>query len=311
MGNTLNNKKDKYKEPQPEEEEPGEPLSPGQIFRGKEGLFSIKTGTLDKDLLAFLANDDWLQKSDEELMEQGFRKTVDHPYLDNHHQTDGYFHARKESHSMPSLNPRDGQYMDKPASPDRIRAFIQATKEKNKSLFGKLASCFAENSTMWQLFVSGNALCDLEIQSRYGTGITGDHLSWHLDNYNSMVHLAMGLTGGRTLHTRTVGEDNKVTKHANILQPGDVYLSSPAAFQHAVSRENLDREDRVVALQCRLLMTLQEFADIHREFTEDVQKKREALDKIAHIMEVGEFCLPSLEEVKKTLVTFDLNKDKW
>ena len=63
-------------------------------------------------------------------------------------------------------------------------------------------------------------------------------------------------------------------------------------------------KDRVVALQCRLFMTLEDFADIHREFNEDSQKKRDALGKIAHIMECEEFCLPSLEEVKATLETF-------
>ena len=238
MGNLHSNKKTpKYKEPEPEKDEPCEPLPADELFLGKNGLFSMKAKHIEEDLLQFLSEDAWLQKSDEEMFEIGFRKTVDNPYLENHHYSEGYFHGRKEAHPLPSLNPRDGIYMNKPTAPARIRAFIQATQEKNKALLGKLTGCFEENSPMRNLFEGGNALCDLSIQIRYGSGIVRDHLNWHVDTFNSMLHMGVALHGVRTLHTKTVGDGGEIAKHSNTQVPGDIYLSSPAAFEHSVGHE--------------------------------------------------------------------------
>ena len=85
-----------------------------------------------------------------------------------------------------------------------------------------------ENSKMRRLLESGKAFSDVAIQARYGSGIVGDHLQWHVDSYNSMLNMAVTLQGVRTLHAKTVGEGRKSsTMHANIQVPGNVYLTSP------------------------------------------------------------------------------------
>ena len=38
---------------------------------------------------------------------------------------EGYFHGGQGKDSIKSLKPRDGQWMDKPAAPPRLRAFVQ------------------------------------------------------------------------------------------------------------------------------------------------------------------------------------------
>ena len=73
------------------------------------------------------------------------------------------------------------------AAPIRIRAFIQATKEKNEVMLSKMVSCLGENSKMRRLLESGKAFSDVAIQARYGSGIVGDHLQWHVDSYISML----------------------------------------------------------------------------------------------------------------------------
>ena len=93
-----------------------------------------------------------------ELITIGFRKAVDNPELHNHHYYEGYFHGLKEHHCIESLNPRDGNNMEKPAAPIRIRAFIQATQEKNKVMLGKMASCLGENKTQVESVQLGKTL---------------------------------------------------------------------------------------------------------------------------------------------------------
>merc|ERR1712142_617956 len=198
---------------------------------------------------------------------------------------EGYFHGRSEPNSIKSLNPRNGKNMNKPAGPARIRAFIQATRQKNEKLLAKVAACFDEKSSIRKLFESENIFCDIAIQIRYGSGILGQELQWHLDSFNSMLHMAVALHGVRTLHSKTKKENsNLVTKYENIQRPGDVYLSSPAAFEHAVGHNTVERGDRVVAMQCRVLVNMGEL--------------KEGLDKIAAITKQKQFCLPNLQEVK-------------
>eukprot|EP00092_Neocalanus_flemingeri_P011347 GFUD01012227.1.p1 GENE.GFUD01012227.1~~GFUD01012227.1.p1 ORF type:complete len:310 (+),score=70.34 GFUD01012227.1:95-1024(+) len=302
MGNLVSNRKtSKFEVPKAEEIRDAGALPLDQLFLGQNGLFTMKEKGMEPDLLTFLQEDAWLQQSDEELLTIGFRQTADNPYLENHHYFEGYFHGQKENHPIQSLNPRDGQKMEKPAAPARIRAFIQATQEKNQNILAKLPGCFHENSPMGNLFASGNALCDLAIQIRYGTGIVQDHLNWHVDTFNSMVHMGVALQGVRTLHVRRVEDDGKITKHSKPQVPGDIYLSSPAAFKHAVGHETLQRNDRIVAIQCRVLMTVEDYANVHKEFTEEPTKKREALDNIAKLLKEEVFSVPTLEEVKLTL----------
>ena len=42
-------------------------------------------------------------------------------------------------------------------------------------------------------------------QTHYGSGLVGDHLQWHVDSYNSTLHMAVALQGVRTRVVRLQG----------------------------------------------------------------------------------------------------------
>jgi len=272
-----------------------------QIHQGKVGKFTMKSSKLDGDLLQFLTDEDWMKMTDNDLLAAGFRMNKDNPYLDDQYYVDGYFHGKRQSEPLGSLNPRNGQYMDKPAAPCRVRAFIQATQKKNKKLFEKLPGCFEEGSSMRNLFEQGNQICDLEIQTRYGTGLYGDHLNWHVDTFNSMLHMTVTLHGKRILQAKTLTKDGSIKQYSMEQVPGDVYLSSPAAFQHCVGHQSLKRTDRIVAVQCRVLMTMEDYANIFKEYIGEPNRQVEAMENIAKLLMEESFLLPSLDEVQQEL----------
>ena len=283
-----------------------EALPSGKVLNGEKAHFTIKTNKIDPDVLEFILEDEWLQKSDQQLLECGFNKTVDHPYLKNNFYFEGYFHGLEENTPITSLNPKYGQPMEKPAAPPRLRAFIRATQQKNQHLFRKVSECFEENSTMKQLVEQGNMFSDVSIQVRYGTGVKYEHVNWHVDGFNSMLHMALSLKGKRKLYSKKVEEDSSSKIYCNKQTPGDVYLSSPAAFMHAVGHNTFKRKDRIVAVQCRILMTTEDNENIHSEcnmkpedrFGKKALKmgERKALDNIAKLLEEQTFALPTLKE---------------
>ena len=284
-----------------------EALPSGNVLSGEKANFTIRTNKIDPDVLEFILKDEWLQKSDQQLLECGFNKTVDHPYLNDNFYFEGYFHGLEENTPITSINPKYGHPMEKPAAPPRLRAFIRAAQKKNEHLYRKLSECFEEYSTMNQLVEQGNMFSDLAIQIRYGTGVKYEHVNWHVDGFNSMLHMALSLQGTRKLYAKKVAEDNSSKVYCNTQTPGDVYLSSPAAFMHAVGHDTFKRKDRIVAVQCRILMTSEENASIHSECnieTEDrfgkkalALGRRKALDNIAKLLEEQTFALPNLKEI--------------
>ena len=274
-----------------------EALPSGKILSGEKAHFTIKTSKINLDVLEFILEDDWLQKSDKQLLECGFNKTVDHPYLNDNFYFEEYFHGLEENTPITSLNPKYGQPMEKPAAPPRLRAFIRATQQKNQHIFSKVSECFEPNSTMKQLVEQGNMFCDVAIQMKYGTGVKREHVNWHVDGFNSMWHMALSLQGARQLYAKKVEEDGSSKVYCNTQTAGDVYLSSPAAFKHAVGHNTVKRKDRIVAVQCRVLMTSEDNSNIHSEYTMKPEDLRTALDKIAKLLEEQTFALPTLTEI--------------
>ena len=71
-------------------------------------------------------------------------QTRDHPLLENENYLEGYFHGGLGRTPIKSLKPRDGQWMDKPAAPPRLRAFIQVLLT-----LGELSQFFPPNLGFW------------------------------------------------------------------------------------------------------------------------------------------------------------------
>ena len=166
---------------------------------------------------------------------------------------------------------------------------------------------------MKQLVEQGNMFSDVSIQVRYGTGVKYEHVNWHVDGFNSMLHMALSLKGKRKLYAKKVEEDSSSNVYCNKQMPGDVYLSSPAAFMHAVGHNTFKRKDRIVAVQCRILMTTEDNENIHSEcnmkpedrFGKKALKmgERKALDNIAKLLEEQTFALPTLKEINNDTPT--------
>jgi len=106
---------------------------------------------------------------------------------------------------------------------------------------------------------------DISVQVHWGDEVSAGDVAWHVDAPNSFLHLALGLSGTRALHTRRNVVRGRI--HQNCIigrederevlwqKPGEAYLSVPCCFPHAVEYPAADWENRVVALQMRLLLS--------------------------------------------------------
>merc|ERR1719228_2796848 len=251
------------------------PIPFGRLLDGKVGKFTVEVVQLEDQLISFLQEESWLAQSDEELLHSGFFKTKDHGLLENEIYMEGYFHGGQGKDSIKSLKPRDGQWMDKPAAPPRLRAFVQATAAKNQELLKEIAAIFSKGSTMRRLLDDGQAFQDIAVQVKYGESVKGGYLAWHVDTFNSVLHLAVSVKGSTEL------------------APGSVYLSSPFAFRHAVGHEDINRESRIVAVQCRIGMT----PDDYQMLLAEQESLSLELESMSSLMQVRGFLLPTLEEV--------------
>jgi len=271
------------------------PLSADHILTGSVAKYTVKLQNIEQPLLNFLLDDTWLSKTDEELLNAGFYDTSNpRPHL---HYMEGYFHGEKQSGSIRSLKPRNGESMEKPSAPVKIRAFIQAIKEKNRAIFNKLTECIPEKLAMRRLLEGDKALTDLVIQLNYGGPVLEDNIRYHVDTFNSMIHMGVSLAGERAFYTKHVKEDGDIIDYSSIQSPGVVYMSSPTAYKHGTGHKKITREDRVVAIMCRVLMTPEEYGDISRQ----KEEHESCLDSIAAVMKETEFILPTLEEVTKVM----------
>jgi len=145
---------------------------------------------------------------------------------------------------------------------------------------------------MKRLLDQGEAFQDIAVQVKYGESVKGGHLAYHVDTFNSVLHMAVAINGTRTLYLQHLDGDN-VVKCASNLDPGSVYLSSPTAFTHAVGHGDLKRESRIVAVQCRIGMT----PDDYQELFADKELLSVELENMSALIQVKEFALPSLGEV--------------
>ena len=192
----------------------------------------------------------------------GFERCVDYPSIPDHIYYEGYFHGLAATGAaVGSMNPRWGTLMDKPAAPRRLRAFLAAFRHANA---GWLPGVAGASPTLQQLHDEGSFFADLAVQVHFGAEVPPTKIGWHADGPNSILHLALGLHGHRSLHSLTLSAAEAEAGHTlspakNGLDtvhpqpPGAAYVSSPHCFLHGVHYPSCSWEGRVVAVQCRLL----------------------------------------------------------
>lgn len=125
---------------------------------------------------------------------------------------------------------------------------------------------------MASLLERGMAFADCAVQVHAGDAIAPSTAAWHFDAPNSALHLAVAIRGRRSLLLRAAAAADAATgseaaqEHAHPQAPGDAYLSSPFAIEHAVTYGAAPTwGERVVAMQLRIQTTGEELECLCRD----------------------------------------------
>lgn len=95
-------------------------------------------------------------------------------------------------------------------------------------------------------------------------------LGWHADAPNSLIHMAIALRGRRALHSKLCAAAGAEREHlVEWQEPGDVYVTSPTCFEHAVEYPACNHRDRVIAVQARLLVDEEELYSGFESFNQE------------------------------------------
>ena len=277
---------------------------------GPQSAFS--RARLDDELVAKMAES--LMCSEPEKL--GFVKCIDYPQLPDHVYYEGYFHSCPSDGVVPSLNPRSGQTIDKQAAPNIIRAFFIAFKTKNFDALTSMKQEVKKLSYSPEIDALIDRLlspeldflgADLAAQIHFGEAVSESNLGWHMDAFNSCFHIAVTLHGRRALYSRlstSSGGFNDSLMRAFIqnLSAGDVYISNPHNFSHAVRFPELEESERSIAIQARVLMDRDSYTQL-RTLTSSSAGVEHWKSIQAAISETirGGFEMPSLQEVEREL----------
>lgn len=252
-----------------------------------------------------------LPDDENELEKFGFEWCVDHKKSLGHQYMEGYFHAiRTSAHDdVPSVHPRRGFELLRRPAPLELLAFCEATRRENSASFNRLARALAKTRNAKSLesaILQGRHFADISVQVHWGGEVPPSRANWHIDGPNSTLHLALSLHGQRTLLAKREIPRAKVKRGADgtvatqVFEPdcmlqreGSVYLSAPCCYPHAVQYPEASWEDRVVAVQCRVLLEDSAFDRIDMDAMGCTMQT--VMSHMAHM----HFRLPSLEAVQE------------
>eukprot|EP00301_Raphidiophrys_heterophryoidea_P009266 c13633_g1_i1.p1 GENE.c13633_g1_i1~~c13633_g1_i1.p1 ORF type:complete len:334 (+),score=86.14 c13633_g1_i1:39-1004(+) len=302
---------------------PIEPVVYGRVcelqFKNPGGLgpIAFRTTFLSEDVLSYLLEDPMLQLSEQQLRAQheahnladtdelfvqlqdpqlAFTKNIDHPGVPNHIYFEGCFHALPTPNPVLSIHPRFGINYHKPAAPVRIRAFVIGLKRANTKWIQEIHARLPKTSRFRKLIEDDKLLADLSIQIHSGEQISVNHMGWHVDACNSLLHMGVSIKGQRTVWAKTSPTTDKTQLHTlpHPQIPSQVYISSPFAFEHAVQYVQADTwDDRMIAIQCRFLMKQEEVSGF---FTEDIAA---VLRVVSDVLCRANLALPSLAQLQQ------------
>mmetsp|Transcript_16699 Transcript_16699/g.27571 ORF Transcript_16699/g.27571 Transcript_16699/m.27571 type:complete len:332 (+) Transcript_16699:48-1043(+) len=288
----------------------GRSLYFGRSIWGKRSFTAKVDLKIEDNVLEFLQNDELFRLDERGLrLSKFFEKCVDNPKLKDHYYYEGYFHGLEEGNAIVSLHPRKGINFSKPAAPERLRAFIVAMREKNKGWAEKLSTrlqkeCKKGGSWLAGLITRGKVAGDLAVQVHWGETITGPDINWHIDGSNSMIHFGLSIRGKRTLRTKTARSqtsklDDEIEKELQ-QSAGNAYLASPAMVRHGVEYFQCDWKDRVIAIQCRMLLTDEDRNEYFNSFA-DSNDLLETTEIVAKCFMDADVQMPTLDDVNVVL----------
>jgi len=99
-------------------------------------------------------------------------------------------------------------------------------------------------------FLDG-AFRNIAIQIHFNSPSYERQMLYHMDHVFSSLHMAVTINGCRIVGFSLPGGNKEITL---AMQPGDVYITTPAGIYHGVEVDELSEDKRSVALQCRTLL---------------------------------------------------------
>ena len=171
-----------------------------------------------------------------------------------------------------------------------LRAIAELFRQQNEPW---IENAMGGHPKLLEIFSRGWHFADFAIQVHSGDEISDSDLGWHSDAPNSLLHLAFAVRGNRNLHSiQTHSGQEEHIIHPQ--QPGDIYVSSPFAFLHAVEYPACAWADRIIAIQCRILMTPEDQAMLT-----DLAVVTET---VTSALAPSEISLPSLSDVNRMVL---------
>mmetsp|Transcript_604 Transcript_604/g.1238 ORF Transcript_604/g.1238 Transcript_604/m.1238 type:complete len:290 (+) Transcript_604:53-922(+) len=212
---------------------------------------------LEEPLRQYLA--DCFPDTEDGLLQMGFQRWVDAHERSEHHYVEGYFHAVPGQYGkeVPSVHPRCGSELLRQSAPEAVYAFCEAVRRVNASKFDALTKDLLSrsgSSRLGAVFKRKAYLADLAVQVHWGEAVKTSDMFWHMDAANSFLHMAIGVQGHRALHAKRKSGP-QVEPEVLWQEPGAVYLAAPCCFSHAVEYAASTWDTRIIAVQCRLLLT--------------------------------------------------------
>ena len=219
----------------------------GTVFEGRHARFALLRGCLDPATLQWLRRDPDFPSGPEELKTR-------YRWQDASEKAKAYTNEYKVQvmgHTRDCARPRgrslecNGLEASVPA-PQRTRQWVQAFKRVNAVALDTLQSYLVEELgklSEAEMGKNGQQLRDVHpaewlfhfwMPQPMQTG-AGRLDKKHVDGGASIVHLSLSLFGTRKL---LFWEEGVAQPHVMILREGDVYISSPAAFEHQVLHQD-------------------------------------------------------------------------
>ncbi|CAJ1401002.1 unnamed protein product [Effrenium voratum] len=254
-----------------------------------------------------------LPDEEEALCKMGFQHCTE--YKDGHSYMEGYFHALPHSAaSVESIHPRHmRRKLRRAAAPLPLRAFIEAVRRCNRlSLEAMQAELrrSGEGKHLADVLARSAHFADLSIQIHWGEEVLAEEAMWHVDAANSFLHMAVGLQGRRALHAKRARRRTAKTAAERLWQePGASYVGSPCCYPHAVEYPEVTWDRRIVAVQCRLLLTEEEmFGDRQNlSLLLDTDPEGNTASIVFRQTEAWPFRLPGLAEVQAVMKEMELS----
>jgi hypothetical protein len=314
----------------------GEGIGHG-FYKYKEGRrapFVIQFGSIEPKLLAYLrAADDFsltasqlranVSASTADKKAKTWRENANHVHALVTNTPQPSSKAKKLTHKngwvlglSHALDEHNGEvaklkcprtHEDQPYHPAdaRLAAFAAAVRRLNRPVLHEIDAAFKAMPEVQERMktaadggVHEGAFALLEDQQVWGESHFGGR---HMDGAASVLQMAIGLQGSRTLRYETVRDEGtepptdagSIVEHELALGPGELYISAPCFFQHNVRYEESDFASRTIAVQFRSCIFHGRRPNLDRIMAEQIAPA------VADVMSRTNFKVPSLQDVMR------------